>query len=225
MRLLSSIKQLVVPAGSTPRRVKAGLFRGLTLQVDLSSQTQLYLGLFERELLRWFRKAGADIETAIDIGAGEGEYSLYFLSKTKASRVLAFEPTEDRRRIFKENLELNGLRNDSRLILSEHFVGSSAINSQVTLDSLLSLISPPSLIKMDIDGGELEVLQGAQALLNGGRSYWIVETHSIDLERDCIAQFQAANYRTVVVPNAWWRVFVPELRPIRHNRWLVAFPS
>jgi hypothetical protein len=28
-----------------------------------------------------------------------------------------------------------------------------------------------------------------------------------------------------LIKNAWWRTLYPELRPIKHNRWLFSLPS
>jgi hypothetical protein len=52
---------------------------------------------------------------------------------------------------------------------------------------------------------------------------WIIETHSLDLENGCIELLRSAGFQTRVIPNGWWRVFIPELRPIAHNRWLAAW--
>ena len=30
-------------------------------------------------------------------------------------------------------------------------------------------------------------------------------------------------FRVRIVPNAWWRVVLPEQRPVELNRWLVAY--
>ena len=47
LRLLSRIKNLIVPPGSKPRTIRAGAMAGLRMHLDLSCRTQWYLGLFE----------------------------------------------------------------------------------------------------------------------------------------------------------------------------------
>jgi predicted RNA methylase len=84
------------------------------MELDLMCQTQLYLGLFERELYKWVAKLSTDINTAIDIGAGEGEYTLQLLAKTSAKKVFAFEPSPSNRARLITNLELNGIARDAR---------------------------------------------------------------------------------------------------------------
>ena len=54
LRPLSTVKQLVVGnQGRQPYRVHLGLFRNLVLNLDLQHQTQIYLGLYERETYKY----------------------------------------------------------------------------------------------------------------------------------------------------------------------------
>ena len=55
-RILSNLKQLIVTPGKKTRTIKTGSFKGITMNLDLSSQTQVYIGLHERELYRWLNK-------------------------------------------------------------------------------------------------------------------------------------------------------------------------
>src|ERR1019366_10213370 len=48
--MLSKIKSCFVPAGKKPRTIKTGPFKGIRLNLDLQYQTQMWLGLQEREL-------------------------------------------------------------------------------------------------------------------------------------------------------------------------------
>lgn len=193
------------------------------MNLDLCHQTQLYLGLYEREVYPWLTRFSKGINTAIDIGVGDGEYTLFFLAKTTAAKVFAFEPSEEARARFARNLELNKFSLNSRLSLLPSFVADIQREGMSTLDSLLPSVLNPCLVKMDIDGGEIKVLQGAKRFLAFSESRWIVETHSHQLEEDCIQMFRQNHFFTKVIPNAWWRCIIPELRPIPHNRWLVAY--
>jgi hypothetical protein len=224
IRILSSLKTALVPSGRHPRTIRGGLFKGIRMELDLRYQTQLYLGFFERELYPWIQKLSMGVRTAIDIGAGEGEYTLYFLTQTSA-QVLAFEPCEDSRRRCLTNVALNvhDVDRSERFMLSSKYVGSVNGDESLTLDSLLPLIRMPCLIKIDVDGGEVDILHGAENLLRFPDVRWIIETHSKELEEGCVELFTRAGFVTRIVPNAWWRVIVPELRPSVHNRWLVAF--
>jgi hypothetical protein len=219
------LKKSLFPSGPAPRMIRTGLIAGLTMELDFAHHTQRWLGLQERELYGWFRRLSGGIRTAIDVGASEGMYTLYFLAKTPAERVLAFEPSADGLRQLKTNLALNGLDGDPRLEIVPKRVGSSANKERATLDSFAERIHQPCLVKVDIDGGEVSLLEGARALLDSSETRWIVEVHSSALQKKCLEILRAANYRTLVVRNAWWRHFLPELRPGELNHWIIALPQ
>ncbi|MBI3615680.1 MAG: hypothetical protein HY211_04080 [Candidatus Omnitrophica bacterium] len=195
------------------------------MNLDLTSQMQLYLGLFEAEIGPWLHKLSRDIRCAINIGAGYGEQTLYFLTKTAAQQVISFEPSAIAREHIKANLTLNGLGDSDRLELIAAYVGSTDKDGTCTLDSVFRTLSFPCIVMMDVDGGEVEILLGAKKLLGSPDLRWLIETHSKELEQRCIELLSRAGYFTKVVPNAWWRFFLPELRPVGHNRWLIATKS
>ncbi len=55
---------------------------------------------------------------------------------------------------------------------------------QRTLDECAAKLEPPDLIKVDVEGAELEVLEGARELIAGRRPAMIIEFHdALALER------------------------------------------
>lgn len=227
MRIVSAIKNLIVPKGRQPRRILTGAFSGLRMNLDLATQTQLYAGTFEREVQGWLRCFSADADTAIDVGMAEGEYSLFFLRQPGIQRVLGFEPLDACRDALAANLLLNGLAHDARLRVSSSLVGELPGPNMETLDGLLPQVGRRVVVKVDVDGAEMQVLRGAAGLIARPAVRWIIETHTSGLERECVARLEAAGYAVRIVPNAWWRIILPEMRvathrPENHNRWLVA---
>jgi hypothetical protein len=76
-----------------------------------------------------------------------------------------------------------------------------------------------------VEGEKANVLEGASRLLGLPKIYWIywiVEVHSQELENKCLQIFDSFGYMTIIIPQAWWRFFIPELRSSSHNRWLFA---
>jgi hypothetical protein len=221
-RILSTVKGMVVPSRLTPLKIRSGLLQGLSLNVDLTSQTQLYLGLYEREIQRWIHKLSVGIHTAIDIGSEHGQYTLFFMTKTRAQRIFTFEPIAEKRAELHQNLKLNGLANSPRLEIIPKWVNSYQAQNEVALDSLLPQIRTPVLVKVDADTLEAMVLKGATELLKLPDVRWVIETHSKELEKACLSLLGEAGYRTKTVASAWWRLFVPELRSEEPNRWIIA---
>jgi len=221
--LKSKLKAWVFPSGRSPRRIRFGLLSGLTMQLDLAHDSQRWLGLHERELAGWVRRLARGINTAVDVGANDGAYTLYFLARTSAHKIYSFEPSPDCVRELEENLALNNLAANRRLELAAQKVGAGVALDETTLDSIVPKIVPPCLIKVDIDGGEHDLLSGAAGLLRLPGIRWIIEVHSKALEQDCLHALKGIGYHVEIVHNAWWRHFIPELRPGELNHWLVAY--
>jgi hypothetical protein len=192
------------------------------MQLDLQHHTQVYLGLYERELHRCLGVLSREAVTAIDAGAADGAYSLYFLKRPKVRSVYAFEPDPSMRKLLRSNIGLNGLEGDARLRISDSPVGAGGASHTIALDDLYDSIELPVVVKVDVEGHEVEVLEGARRLLGRGGSSWIIETHSPELERDCVDMLERKGLTVTIVSPAWWRFAIPEARPIAHNRWLIA---
>ncbi len=187
---------------------------------------QFFLGLWENETHRYLARFTRDISTAIDAGAGIGEHTLFFLKKTNASQVVAFEPSVNLCSEIKRAALLNGYDVDgpsSRLKIYNSCLGSSHIQTSLTLDDFLDVIKPPCFIKIDVDGAELDILLGAKKLTKMAGLRFLVETHSTQLEIECMKYFKAIHYTTVLIKNAFWRLLIPEERGKLLNRWFFAY--
>ena len=222
-RLIRRLKNLVLPRGVRPYRLRGGLMRGRTLELDLQHQLQIWLGLSERELIPWFRRYTQGIRSAVDVGAAEGRYTIPLLF-AGTPKVIACEPTL-RVGGLHRNLRLNGIDpEDARLEYVRSFVGPATDENMVTLDSLFDRVELPCLIKMDVEGAEAGVLAGAGRFLSSQGVSWIIETHSAKLEEECVLRFQEAGLEPHIVLNAPWRSLVPMkgVGPVGHGRWLAA---
>jgi hypothetical protein len=220
--MVTRLKAALFSREARARTIPLGLYRGLTMQLDLTRQLQLFLGLAERETHARIRNACASLGAAIDVGAGEGELTVFMLRRTAAKRVFAFEPSQSGRDKIVSNLALNNCSAAPRVFVSPNFVGSRDGHDTCALDSLIGDLSAPVFIKIDVDGAEMDVLKGASRLLHVPGCSWLVETHSATLEQGCLETFRQAGYKTCIIPKGWYRCFLPETRPSPHNRWLFA---
>jgi hypothetical protein len=223
MGMVTGLKNALTSSERKPHRILTGSFSGIVMRLSLRSQAQVYLGLYERETYKWIKRLSKGISTAVDIGVSQGEYTIYFLTKTKATRIFAFEPDTRCLPLIDKNLELNGVdRQSGRLELSTKSVGISDTEEEIRLDTLAGSVHAPCFVKMDVDGFEEHILRGATVFNGLPDVRWLIETHSRELEIACMGILTAAGFETRIVPYAWWRVFVPELRP-SGSRWLAAW--
>lgn len=127
----------------------------------------------------------------VDAGCGFGDFTL--LSATSHARVFAFDPDPENVRHTKELLEVNGLEaNLNPVALGDHLgtirlgkrgpamlsVSSSREAREVPVWTLDSLKLPRvTLLKIDVEGMEAEVLTGSKSLLRRDRPKVAVEVH------------------------------------------------
>jgi hypothetical protein len=219
----STIKSgLLGKPGLRPREISRGLLKGLKFNVDTSNKSMRLLGLDESEIAAVTREMAAKAKSAADVGANDGWYALYFASRPNITRVFAFDPGAQVLEATRKNFELNHPAFLAKTTLVTGFVGNKAGESGwVRLDDYLSQMVEPILLKIDVDGGEIDVLEGGREMLSRDCRL-IVETHSAELEKGCIQRLEAMGYECKIIGTAWYRALIPEHREIEHNRWFVA---
>jgi tRNA G37 N-methylase Trm5 len=213
MTALQAAKRRLAPAPG-PRRLPAGIGRGLVLNVDFADHTRLYLGLYELELNRHLRRLCPPGTTSFDVGGSFG-YDALVLAKLTAAAVVTFEADSAAAARLRANLALNPAE-DTNIELIEGFVGDR--DAQIRLDDIAAQRFVPGFLKVDVDGAELDVLRGAERLLHEHGPAVVLETHAEELEESCGALLASAGYRITVVHQ---RRVLRDHRPIPHNRWLV----
>ncbi len=174
---------------------EAGFPGGLRLRLDLreSIQRDWYLGVYDRRELRLVRellRGGGDF---VDVGAHVGMYTVTAArALAESGRVLALEPNPAARRQLEENLRLNGCTNVvvvpraaaaarghgvlhvpetpdpsfSSLQAGRFAEGEPVEVETTTVDEEVESASlAPVLVKIDVEGAELDVLAGMERTL------------------------------------------------------------
>ena len=214
------LKSLLLPPGRKLRSIRFGLAKGIRMNLDLQSQSQRMLGLDERELFTPLRELMPRCRSMIDIGANDGYYTMIFL-KSPAERVISVEggPVTDK---LIANAQANGHQEGERFKVINLCAGAAP--DQASVAGLVGELPGPILIKLDVDGAEIDVLQSADGSPRLSELCWIIEVHSPELENGCIEWLRGHGYDVRIINPAWWRFLVPERREVEHNRWLMAVP-
>jgi len=222
--MVSQLKRLLVKPGLRPTTIKFGLGKNLQMMIDPAHKTQRIYGLDEAEIASVVERYARRAKTIVDVGANDGYYTLTTASLNREATCYACDPQAGMREKCAENLELNGLKLEERIYWISDLIGTGSPDQGkfLSLDDLLRNAAEPIFIKMDIDGGELNALKSGNDTLKGCNCLLVVETHSPELERDCIAYLESLGYACRIIPNAWWRAILPEERPLDHNRWFAA---
>jgi FkbM family methyltransferase len=177
-----------------------------------------WLGNYEYEKQKAFAAAVQRGFTVYDIGANVGFYSLLAsVLVGSEGKVFCFEPVPRNLEYLRRHVELNKLSNCT---IMDAAVGSyegtssfdlgpnraqghltaesngALIVSTVTLDGLVASgkLSPPDLIKCDIEGAEYEALKGASSILAKYGPTIFLSTHGVDVHRSCCRFLEDHDY-------------------------------
>lgn len=218
-----AIKRLLFGDRDIDYSFKRGILKGLKFRINPMNKFQRILGLDEREIESIARRFASKAKSAVDVGANDGWYTLFFASSPSIRRVVACEPESKYGEAFNHNFRINPAVDFGKVRMVKAFVGTGGHDGFVPLDSLTRDLEEPILLKIDVDGGEVDVLKSGVEALSKSRTLVIIETHSPQLELDCVSHLEGLGFRVCIVKNAWYRAFIKDLRPIEQNRWLFAY--
>ena len=147
----------------------------------------------------------------LDIGANIGYYTLIFAKLVGDSgKVFSFEPESENFKILKKNVEINGYNNvileqkivsnidgkstlyvskkagSHRIYKPDYYVESLEIES-ISMDSYIEKnnIKKIDFIKIDVEGAELNVLQGIQKILDSNEHIILFSEFSPNQIKSC----------------------------------------
>jgi hypothetical protein len=201
-----------------PKKILTGVSAGMLVNYDPKNRSLHLLGLYEREIYKYFKRGVKIADTLIDIGANDGYYALAF-AKKDGKKIILCEPSAVKEDLRK-NLVLNGLVEGKDFKIIDKFVGERTTKNEVSIIDLIG-DSMNVFVLMDVDGAEQQILEKWN-FSSDSKVNWLIETHSLLLEERISELFRQHDYKVVIIPNAWWRKFIPERRPLEHNRWMYA---
>ena len=207
MHLPGSIRRLTDPVlERIPVPIASGVNRGLWWSLASAGRGHAS-GIREARRLRCIRSVVKPGDVVWDVGANKGYITLCAARRAgKAGSVHAFEPSEHSRLQLARHVAWNGLTNvvihpfalssyngrdnfgGTGSSLGLHLGGGGAQVEVRTADSLIASgsVPAPTFVKVDVEGAEAGLLQGAgQMLRNNARL--MIALHSRDLFVQCRA--------------------------------------
>jgi len=178
-------------------------------------QPWMAMGLYEPQVAGLLNEVLKPGDVFYDIGANAGYYTLLGARVAPSGRVYAFDPHPLNAATAAEQLALNSLSDLGEVVqvaiaaeegtlefcqsstnANSHLVDFAAPHLSnegptisvraVSLDEFVKRNEWPSVIKMDIEGGEVEALSGAATVLTAAnRPVLLISTHSDELDRQC----------------------------------------
>lgn len=213
----TQIKRLIFGNGFKKRRFIGGELKGLWGYFDLSVDTQNWRGVYEVEQQKWIRTATKPGSVCIDVGAAEGFFSLLFAKCAgKEGQVIGFEPSDRGNEIanlfaWNDSYDLSALKLVREFAIGPNTTGLSGVTVDSVVDSMN--LSRVDVVKIDVDGGEMDVLEGMRNTIEKFHPHMSVELHSPELYSEVEKFLEGYSYEMRLVdPPAY------ELRPIPFNK-------
>jgi FkbM family methyltransferase len=210
--------------GGAPRQARVG---AATMRLDLrdTMQAEAYLlGGYEPELVKYILRRLPAGGTLVDVGANIGLITLPVLAANVTARAIAFEPHPGNAQTLRDNVAMNpGVQVDVREVALGAQPGSVTLTSAdplesgwfrveaggpgiaVAMDTLDLALGDMrvDVMKVDAEGSEPAILQGARTLLAERRvRYLIMEANAgLEVSGEDLGGFVAQfGYRQTDVP-------------------------
>ncbi|MDI6617557.1 MAG: FkbM family methyltransferase [Clostridiales bacterium] len=191
---------------------------------------------YETAMLEDIRKRIGQNKVFIDVGANIGNHTVYFSKVCDAKKVYSFEPQKIAFDILKRNVRINNIQhivelfnlgvgkaNDraQMIILDNNNLGMSKVKKtpygNIEINSLDNLLYRKNdnidLIKVDVEGMELEVLEGAEKIIKKCNPLIYVEANSIEEFDKINAYLKNFGYKAIYRFNATTTyLFAPNLQ-------------
>lgn len=175
--MLRQFKRLL-PGHDRPMRIWRGPFRGATVVMNPRSSLRKALGLYEHELNAWIERALDRVARVIDVGANDGYFTLGCAAALQrrgaAAEIIALEPQA--RHVAALRAAAGRLGGGVTVRIVHAVVGAQVTTSTTTLDAIATADRANTLIKIDVEGAELDVIAGAASWLQPSNLF-VIEIH------------------------------------------------
>ena len=179
----SAFKQLL-PNKPVRLRVLRGPFRGARVLMDPRHSLRKLVGVYEHELNKWLELALQKVTRVLDVGANDGYFTFgcaaAFRRLGKAGEIIAFEPQARHVAILRKSVAVQ-TEAPVRFEIVQSMVGKEVKSGMTTLDAVEWTVGDPAdkgntLVKIDVEGAELDVIEGGRSWLRPSNLF-VIEVH------------------------------------------------
>jgi hypothetical protein len=176
-----SFLKSLLPDKAVPVRILRGPFRGARIVMNPRESLRKVFGLYEHELNGWLENALKRATRVLDVGANDGYFcfgcAAAFRRLGIRGTITAFEPQEKHAQTLRKSVAAQETQ-DIPIEIVQALVGQEAKPGMTTLDALAAAASDrrQTLIKIDVEGAEVEVVMGAQAWMDPSNLF-VIEVH------------------------------------------------
>jgi hypothetical protein len=213
----------LLPDRDVPMRIWRGPFRGATVVMNPRVSLRKAFGFYEHELNVWLERALGRVSRVIDVGANDG-YFTFGCAAALARRgipaeIVAFEPQARHVGALRAGA-VRRSRDGVHIDVVQSMVGKAITESTTTLDSLPAPDRDHTLIKIDVEGAELEVIAGAESWLRPSNLF-VIEVHCHEYLAQLRNAFASRGLTLRQIEQQPLPLLGRDLRDV-DNRWLVS---
>jgi|SRR5271166_958618 len=226
--MISDFFKFLLPNRPVPTRVLRGPFRGARVVMNPRHSMRKIFGLYESELNGWLEVVLRRCDCVLDVGANDGYFTFgcvaAFRRLGKVGEIIAFEPQQQHIDTLQESIDRHRI-GATQITLLQTLVGGKICAEATTLDAVRWRTGDPecrthTLVKIDVEGAELEVLSGALSWINSA-NYFVIEVHEESFLESIIRLFASRNLRLTKIDQLPLPVLGGEMRA-KSNWWLVS---
>lgn len=198
------------PSEPSEIAIRSGEGKGLKLFIDLRHEKYYLTGTWELPVQEALTAELSPSAPFWDVGAHCGFFTV--IAASRGARVHAFEPMPENRHRLERAIAANALErvtvhpyaiglasgqailraSDSTSEWSLLGEGEGVTVGVRTLDEMLDVLGPPHVVKIDVEGAEVDVLRGAKRLLTDPAPTLLVEFTSprhVDEARELVPDY------------------------------------
>ena len=169
----------ILPDRPVPMRVWRGPFRGARVVMRPRYSLRKIAGLYEHELNGWLSNALERVTRVLDVGANDGYFTFgcaaAFRRRGVRGEIIAFEAQEQHVVELRAGIANQEPGNVS-IEVRHCYVGKASGGAFRALDDLDITDRTRTLIKLDVEGAEMDVIAGATSWIASSNPF-VIEVH------------------------------------------------